>query len=387
MSHDQLRRDVTFLSGQLPHRGAHTDHERMAAEYLRDRFSEYTALSDIDDFHSIESQNLLFASYYAEFIVVAIAASFFPWISFAYGMAVFVLYMTEFTGYRMLSRLMPQFDSQNVVARFMGTRPERLIVVTANYDSPRALNLKDPAWLQFSRPLHLGLVWCMLLVVLSCATQAMHVFPAELHVDLYVRWVAVGLLVLGAVRLYTLEQRSEFARGPIDNASGTVVLLALAERLRRAGLERSDVWLVATGSKSSWMAGMRRLLESDEVDKRHTYILNVAHVGAGELRYVTREGLLYAFPCDAEMVRAAHAESVAAGADSTEYRWPPSDAFLALARGYRAMSVVGTDEDDLPIHWTLSDTRAQIDYGDLARAADYVESIVRHLDGSMSSRS
>ena len=134
MSHEQLRRDITFLSGQLPHRGAHTDNERLAAEYINERFSEYTTLSDIDDFHSIESQNLLFASYYAEFIIVAVAASLVPWISFGYGVAIFLLYITEFAGYRMLSRLMPQFDSQKVAARFLARKPEQLIVATANYD-------------------------------------------------------------------------------------------------------------------------------------------------------------------------------------------------------------------------------------------------------------
>ena len=84
---------MEYLAGVLPHRGANTRGERSAAEYLAERFKQYTLDVELDDFHSIDGEWLLFASYYAEFTVVAILALWWPLVAFGYGLAVFTAYL------------------------------------------------------------------------------------------------------------------------------------------------------------------------------------------------------------------------------------------------------------------------------------------------------
>ena len=87
----EMRRDIEFLAGNLTHRGASTESERTAAEYIRERFCVHTPNTEIDDFFAIESPWLLFASYYGEFLIVALLAFWQPWFAFGYGAVVSAL--------------------------------------------------------------------------------------------------------------------------------------------------------------------------------------------------------------------------------------------------------------------------------------------------------
>ncbi|HPX40276.1 MAG TPA: hypothetical protein PLF51_07545, partial [Candidatus Hydrogenedentes bacterium] len=171
MNGSQLRRDLEYLTGVLPHRGSNTNSERSAAEYLAARFKEFTLDVEIDDFHSLDGEWLLYASYFAEFTVVAILAGWWPFIAFGYGLFVFLSYLAEATGYRIFGRLLPQYESQNVICRFVAPKPRRLFIVTAHYDSPRDSPLQAPRVRPWLRSVQLFLVLCMVVVVVSCAAQ------------------------------------------------------------------------------------------------------------------------------------------------------------------------------------------------------------------------
>ena len=134
-----------FLAGNLPHRASNTTNERAAAEYIRGRFASHTPDTELDEFHSIDAAYVLFSSYYAEFFIVALVAHWFPRVGLCYGAAVFLAYLAESMGYNLFARLLPQFETQNVAARFLATHPKRLLVVTAHYDTPKASFLTRPA--------------------------------------------------------------------------------------------------------------------------------------------------------------------------------------------------------------------------------------------------
>lgn len=382
MSEDGLRQDVQFLAGRLPHRGANTDNERLAAEYLLDRFSAYSPQSAIDDFYSIDTHGPLFASYYLEFFVVALIALWSPMMAFIYGVVVFVVYMAEFTGYGVLSRLLPQFETQNVSAHFMGTSPKKSLIVTAHYDSPKATLIKIPTRIKWLRTAHTLVVLCMTAVLISCAAEAFGVFHAgSYRVDLWIRWGAVSALIAAAAAFYTSEMNGEFVRGAISNASGVAVLLHLAKRFQEEPLESVDVWLVATGSKETWMSGMRQFLRGMEIDPETTYFINVAHVGAGTLRYVEGEGMMHVFPSSKELLELARQEAAEFRASPITYRGLPTDALLPLARGYKTLGIMATGTDGLPKHlaW-YADTVANVEFKLLQRAAGFTEAIIRRLD-------
>ncbi len=385
MSGESLLRDVEFLAGRLPHRGGVTENERLAAEYLHGRFEASTPLVQTEDFHSMDAYPHLFALYYLDFSVAVCAIAYWwPWIGLAYGLASFLMYLGEFTGYSTMSRFLPHYETQNVSARFPCRAPERLVVLTAHYDSPKVYPWTAPGGTRRLRWIHIALVCCMALMLISCAAEGLNVFAEfGLRFDLIVRWTGAAVLLGAAVSLYTGARASNFTRGANSNAAGAAVLLALAEGLRDKPLESTEVWLVATGSKEMWLSGMRQLFRGLEVDKASTYFINVAGVGAGSLRYVTGEGMMHVYRADRELVDLAESHSAEFGAKALVHRGLPTDALIPLARGYKAMSIVATGEDDLPVEWNQeSDTVDVVEPECLVRAAGYVERIVRGIDSA-----
>jgi hypothetical protein len=374
------RPDIAYLAGELPHRSSNSYEERRAAEYMRDRFLQNTPHVELDEFGSADSFLYVFAACYGEFLIVALVAHWLPKLAFVYGTAVFLAYLAEFTGYRSVSRLFPKYASQNVVARFPSTRPDRLLIVTANTDSASASPLTHPRAQAVVPSLHFGLVLAMLLVIVSCALQIAGESLASPWVS-YTRWVSASVLAAAALFLLYCEYVKAPIAGANGNASGLAVLLELARRLRETPVEHSDVWLVATGSKESWMNGMRRFLAQQDLKRRNTYFLNVEHVGQGLLRYVTAEGMLRRFQCSREMTAAAKRQAAHLDAEPLQWGGLPTNGLVALAYGYKAMTITATDSrDHLPDRHWFTDTLERLDHGVIERACAYVEHILRDLD-------
>ncbi|MBP8129104.1 MAG: M28 family peptidase [Candidatus Hydrogenedentes bacterium] len=382
VQHERIHEDMRYLAGQLLHRGALTEQERQAAVYIRDRFRSYTPDVEMDEFKAIENPFYLFASYYAEFLVVTIIAVWWPRVGLCYGACVFLAYIAEFMGFPLFSRFLPHFQSQNVIARFLAAEPRSLFVVTAHYDSGRASPVSRPAITLWLRPLHLAVIVSMLAILATCAIQALGVFAdAAIPMHLAVRWGAVGLLLSAAAALFHTSMSGEEIRGANCNASGVAALLRLAERYAAEPPDTADVWLVATGGHESWMAGMRHLLTSHSLDKSRVFILNIEGVGAGGLHYLTEEGMLRMGPSAQPMIEAAGNVRDAFDARPGTLRAVPSAAHMAIARGYQAMTVMGLDETGLPPHWNwLTDVLTAVDDAAIANASDFCEALLRRLE-------
>lgn len=376
----QIRRDMQYLAGTLPHRGAYTDHEKAAAEYLRDRLAQHTPDVEVDEFTSIESYYYFFASYYGEFFFVALVALWWPIPAFIYGLLVFLLYLGEFTSYRLAARLLPQFESQNVVGRFLAVNPSRLVVVTANYDSPKESQL-SALFQRWLRPMHLGIVICMMTVLLSVAMDAFLLADRQgFQVHVALRWAAVAWLICAALVFLLHERTGEFSSGAVDNAGGVATLLALARRFEVGGLPPdTEVWLVATGAKDAWMSGMYRLVHSHRFDRETTYFLHLDRIHSKNLRYVQGEGLLHFFPCSKEMLAAARRVAAGHRAAPCRERGMPSDALVTLARGYKALRITSHEENPPERLPEPPDGLARIDYRAVADAVDFIEATVREI--------
>lgn len=371
-----------FLAGQLLHRGAQTNDERRAAQFIRERFQQYTADVELDDFYSLDNYTYLFASYYAEFVVVAVLSLWWTSIAAVYGAVVFMAYLAEFTGYQVFSRFMPQFESQNVIARILAPRPERLFVVMAHYDSGCAHPFTHPRVLPWLRPVHLILVACMTLVVGTCAADALGAFAgATPLITAPLRWAAVAILTCAALAMFYAETQVEDIRGANGNASGVAAMLRLAERLAAAPLETADVWFLAAGSHEAWMAGARHFLKTQSLDKPRTYLLNIEGVGAGSLHYLTGEGMLRLMPANPAMIAAAARNAPRFNARPATLQAVPSGAHLPLARGYQTLTLMGLDEKGIPPHWNwFTDLVTAVDEKAIASAAAFAEALLRDLE-------
>jgi hypothetical protein len=376
---EQIQEDLRFLSSELLHRSALSDEEHRAAAFLRNRLRIYTPDVAIEPFHTIENHLYLFGMYYGEFLVVAFIAAWWPRVALVYGAIVLLAYLAEFMGYRLLGRFLPQFESQNVMARFLGLHPKYQIIVTAYYDSGRAMPLTERWILPFLRPVHILLLLCMVAIVVICAVEAVAILDSEyLALFVYLRWGAAGILSVAALAMLYASTQGDETRGANNNASGVAALLELAERLSARPIEEADVMLAATGSHANWMAGMRHLLESHTFEGPHLFILNVESVGVGTLHYITGEGMVNLTGAPLELVRAAEVAAPAFGATPRRLRGIAGEAHPAHGRGVPAMTVMRLDDKGMPCHWnSLEDQITQVDSESVLEAAAFVESILR----------
>ena len=377
MSESEIRADMQVLAGRFVHRGSNTDTERSAAEYIRERLAQHCPDTEIDDFYSIDTPWLLFPAYYAEFTIVALVATWWPRVALCYGGAVFLAYLAEFLGYEVIGRFAPQYETQNVMAKFMAQKPSRLLVVMAHYDTGKKGPLEVPRMMPWLRALHFLLILCMAGVLFSCAVQAVGIpaFDAARY-DVIIRWVAAGILLVAACALFLNVLMAEYERGANDNASGVAALISLAGRLAQNPIEHADVALVATGSNRTWMSGARHFLVTHKPDRVTTYVVNIDSVGDGALHYTTAEGMLQLLQCSETIRKEAETVAPAYNLKPCVWRTACSDALIPLVRGYHAISVTALSKDAAA---ERRDTAAGVDVALIARAAGFAEALLRRL--------
>ncbi len=378
----QILDDVEQLTQSLGPDEPPNDNEYAAAKYIFERLSGLSVDASIDSFSSPDNVFYLFAAYYGEFIFVSVLAIWFPTFCLCYGALVFLSYLFEFSGFSVMGRFLPHLESQNVSARIMCDDPKRLFVVTAHYDPEKTSVVARSSVMKWLRHGHMLAIACMFLVVVSCATQVLGIFEeSNIGFDYVARSIAVSYLAFFAALVFYHAAKAYRVPADEDNASGVAALLILAERFKEAAFEHTDIWFVATGSKSAWMKGMRHLIKSYDLDPDNTYFLNIDNLGSDGVRYTTAEGMLHAFPCPKEMVTAANKVA------GEHYALPlvlnnfQTDTIIPLARGMKAMSIVGVEENAMPRYWSpQSGNFGKVGPDAVIACADFAEAVLRELD-------
>ena len=161
-----------------------------------------------------------------------------------------------------------------------------------------------------------------------------------------------------------------------------------AKRIRRrvaeGGSDREltekEVWFVATGAEEVGTAGMEAFLELYGEDVRDALIINIDNVGAGQLSWVTAEGMARRYRANARLIGLA--KRVSRELDilvkPRVYKGLSTDATPALARGYKAMTLMGFGSNGLPVNWHWqTDTTANIEPELVERVTALVTGMIR----------
>lgn len=164
---------------------------------------------------------------------------------------------------------------------------------------------------------------------------------------------------------------------------------AEASRIRRRVTESVDraladkeIWFVATGAEEAGTWGMREFLSAYGPDLKGALIINLDNLGTGVLHMVTEEGMARRYRSDRRLVSAG--KRVARENDmhvrARPYVGLSTDATPALARGFRAMSVMAFDaEGRLPNwHWR-TDVEENVNPENLELAERFVTEVIREL--------
>jgi hypothetical protein len=282
-----------------------------------------------------------------------------------------------------IALLVRRRHSQNVIAtRAADSPPRRRVVLRAPLDSPPVMGrwvrlLADDSRPQLGRVAAYGLLTLFALLALPAG------IPFEMRRALWLVQFAptIYLLVLAGVELWLL--RAPATPGAISHAGALAVLLSSAEEL--SVLEHTELWAVALGATSSG-AGLADFLRRYPFDREMTLFIGIEGTGAGNLCYVTREGLLRERPADPQLLQLAAAVDAAnplINAEPRPYRRDRTSAGRLLRRGQRAMTLACLGADgEAPLRGSMEDTPAAIDAQTLDRTMRLVVGLVRQVDAA-----
>jgi hypothetical protein len=175
----------------------------------------------------------------------------------------------------------------------------------------------------------------------------------------------------------------------IDDPADDGYAASSAARIRRKvtlGVDRDlsekEVWFVATGAEEVGTIGMKAFLREHGPDLKDAFIINIDNVGTGTVVYVDSEGMAKRYRSDRRLTGAARRAISENGLTirGHDYKGLSTDATPALARGYRAMSVMAFDINGrLPNwHWE-TDTVSAVEEPNLTAAAEFVCAVIKEL--------
>jgi hypothetical protein len=145
-------------------------------------------------------------------------------------------------------------------------------------------------------------------------------------------------------------------------------------------LSEKEVWFVATGAEEVGTVGMQAFLDVYGDEVRDALIINIDNVGAGQLSWVTAEGMARRYRAAQRVIglakRASREREVLV--KPRVYKGLSTDATPALARGFKAMTLMAFDNSGLPLNWHWkTDTSENIEPEVVERVADLVTEMIR----------
>lgn len=240
----QILDDVSYLAQEIGPRPAGTEEEQQAALYIADKLKKDAGFeAEIEDFKCVPDYSIIaIASFGLAFIAALVAflvgVAAIP--AAIVGLVVAVLYTLELVDRPVISRLMANGVSQNVVAKYephsvedVSNRRRRKIVLVARYDSGRSMPLMRSPFLNILPVVQKGSCIALIAVpILLFIRQLAFAHTAGVLSLLFNVLCIVGmafiLLAFAWKLVYRLQQYNDAAN---SNASGVAVMLEVARRI------------------------------------------------------------------------------------------------------------------------------------------------------------
>lgn len=385
---DLPSKHVLDLSKKIGARGAGSDGEKAAASYILRSFSNSDIEVDVESFSTWHSdlQGTIIVYLLAVFAFLAFRFSFV--LSIIVSIFAFLAFQMETYSWAVVSRLAKRSAASNIIGRVKPREESaQLVVLVANYDTPKSSPLGSPSLARYYRALYVAsFVSITMIMVLSIGGQGASLLKISDNV-VFLVWLffsPFALCLLGlAFAMAWGEGRSQPTAGANDNASGVGVMLSVLAAVAANPLENTTVWGVATARGSAGARGMVQFLKRHRSELRDACIVNIDHVGRGPTRVLTREGVMLGFRASRKVVeltfRAARG-SRSIKLEKGKCRVKKSDALVATVRGFRAVTIAGCAGGTFPGWRNDGDTYDRIQRGALDRAAKLVHLLLDEVD-------
>lgn len=387
---NRMLEDIRRLAETTGGRGSCTPGERQAGEYVAEELRQLEA-QDVqsEPFLAIPSTYWPFGLAFAAALTGSLISILFAGRGALLLSAIFnglglwaMLAETEFAS-SWTHWILPKEKSQNVTARIpsSGTVKARA-VLCAHIDSHRTpVFYSSNAWYALFS----------ILVALTFLSMLAGTLGFGLGALLSLQWARWLGLVTGAVQVFALgmclhADFTPFSPGANDNASGVAVALALAQALLEKPLAHTEVYLALTGCEEVGAYGMAAYLKqhAEKLGPETVYII-LDQVGAGQIKFLTADGLLLKHKTHPQALRLAR-EIVAERPELEAYEGVGlayTDALRATKRGLIALTLctVPADEAASGSNWhQMTDTLEYVVTDDLEKTYEFTWEILQRLD-------
>jgi hypothetical protein len=297
--------------------------------------------------------------------------------------------------FRPLRRLTGRRASQNVFSPESQETDGQLVLV-AHLDSARggmvfARGVQERLAVlggRIKRPIgpFIPFMAALLLLLLCCFIR---VLGQKGNVLTAVQLLPTIALVVAVVALIDAAM-SDPVPGANDNASGVATVLSLAERFG-GQLDHFAVWVLITGGQESFGLGMKDFLKKhkSDLDNERTVFINVDEVGAGTVRYGSKEGVLLPGKSHPQLFEIAEQIAEDDGEDGSFSARPlamrtATDASIVRSAGYPAITIACRNTVGyVPHHHQASDTVDNVDDDALERARGFTVELIQRLDAEI----
>lgn len=370
-----------------------SDSERRAARHLAARLEELGREVEIEPIEVAPRWELVYLIHAAAAIAGSVLLVSVPLAGTVLLLATTASLVADLLGaFHLVRRLTPKRASQNVVSPEDGDRPGTLVLV-AHYDAgrggapfgPRLSELRARIGQRIRRPIGPlePLLWSVVVLLLCGGLRLIGLHPLPVVV---VQFAATVVLIV-AVPFLADVAFSGIVAGANDNASGVATVLRLAERYG-GDLDHFDLWVLLTGAGEGPLLGMREWLRRHRrsLDRTRTAFVCVDEVGIGTVRYLTREGLAFAYPYHPALIECCRQIEEE---DDDEGRYGvrslasrgASDAFVARRAGFPAIAVTCRNAlDYVPRHHQPGDVPDSLDPEALDRAYRFCSELIELID-------
>lgn len=398
---------VRVLSRGIGPRGATSDEERRAAEYVRDELRQMgLQQARLEPFRGVVSAwlswavafslalwgalvGLLFARLMGEIIALAF-----------YLPAVWIIYRELYpvvgsgVGGHFIRRRLWQGDSQNVVGVVTPAGPvERRVVLMGYVDSAHAPFF----WRTSSRRRLIGCLALPLFFSVPCGAVTLILGVFSGNVWFYPLAILTIFLPSAGLVVSLRAGHSSFCPGANHNASGVGTLLALAERLKEAPLARTEVWLLATGCRETGGDGMRAFLGAHGETLAQATFVALEGVGVGQRPvYLTGEGFLWKTPYSPKALALAaqaaeRCRETGLEVGTKRHRGAPTEMGLIVRAGLEGLAVnawPGPDQESgVAGRRRMDDTFDTLEKEALAGVHAFVWALLQEIDADFQDRS
>lgn len=394
---DILRKHLKVLSKDIGPRGAGTEGEKKAAEYIKETLKETVGNVTTEKIKSTGD----FAEVYLPLIAISLLGLIIfdvadlltnSYIHFLVGVAICSFaslgFYLEFAGKGIISSLIRRIESENIFAT-RNPSGKKTFVIMAHYDSARNGLLFSRAFVRVFKyvfnlvaisvlfsPLIMGIY-----VLLRFVSENGFLIIPDIITEVFFWLVQILILALILATVLLINRRlSGFVPGANDNASGVAIMLTLAELLKGEEFADGIFIFLATACEEPGLYGAIEFVKKHPLED--AYWINLDAVGNGIVCFATKEGMLKKLPAHPLLTDALRrsAESQKLHVEGRPYTLMLTDAQPLLERRWKVVTIIGMDEKGFLPHWhQYSDTFENVKLENLETATKLVIGAIRIL--------